>query len=283
MAETRTEQAVAAPRLGSSARLLDLAEGVYAVTIAEVGGTPGQVAGMTVPAILVSVPLLRDVGPPEIVGGSAAAGSWLGQRGGTVIVRAPPGGSSVLVTSFSASPAEVLALRIEIRPVDDERGGAVPAGAAAAPGRPVAVEIAAHIEGHGDRRFAGEGWAGERGRGLRLEGFAVRAIEELAADGLEVMGFGPGGERTLWLGGDRLCGTRGQGRPLTGFAVRLRAELRGRFTVAYEGAFFVGGIVGPCRDGEPCRSFLVDDPLEAIRVRLFERFAPEDSPPGGAG
>ena len=48
--------------------------------------------------------------------------------------------------------------------------------------------------------------------------------------------------------------TRGRGLPLTGFAVRMATHLRERFEAVYEGSFFTAGIVGPNRNGEPCRS-----------------------------
>ena len=65
----------------------------------------------------------------------------------------------------------------------------------------------------------------------------------------------------------------------TGFAVRLAAHLRDRFEAVYEGSFFSAGIVGPHRNGEPCRSASGNDPLEALNIRLIEK-APR--PPTGA-
>jgi hypothetical protein len=68
--------------------------------------------------------------------------------------------------------------------------------------------------------------------------------------------------------------------PLIGFAVRLASHLADRFEVTYQGSFFMSGISGVHRNGEPCRSTTGDDPLEAINIRLVERL-PEKTNPAG--
>ena len=142
------------------------------------------------------------------------------------------------------------------------------------PAKTIATEFLLHIERVGDCRIPAEGWVGSRGKQLRLEAFGVQPLESLAPSEIEYRGYGPNGRETEWVSDGRLCGTRGQGLPLTGFAVRLAAHQRDRFGVEYQGAFFKSGICGPVRDGAPCMSRILDDPLEAINFRLFERLDP---------
>ncbi len=133
------------------------------------------------------------------------------------------------------------------------------------------LEIALHIELVGDRRFAGQGWAGTRGQKLRVEAFALLPLDTISAADLEYKAFAPSGRETPWVSDGKLCGTRGRGVPLTGFAIRLAPHLRARFDIVYQGSFFDGGVAGPTRNGETCTSPIIDDPLEAINVRLVER------------
>ena len=60
--------------------------------------------------------------------------------------------------------------------------------------------------------------------------------------------------------------------PLVGFAVRLRG---GPETAAYDceysGYFQSGTVVGPLRNGAPCRSTVANDPLEGVQIRLAKR------------
>ena len=125
------------------------------------------------------------------------------------------------------------------------------------------------MERLGDRRFPGEGWAGNRGKKLRIEAFSIRPVDTLLARDIEFKALGPKGRQTPWVTDAKLCGTRGQGLPLTGFAIRLAPHVAERFEVVYQGSFFESGIVGPHRDGELCIPPITDDPLEAINVRLI--------------
>jgi hypothetical protein len=108
---------------------------------------------------------------------------------------------------------------------------------------------------------------------MRIEAFSLRPVERLAPADIELKAFLPNGGETPWIPGGVLCGTRGRGMPLTGFAVRVAPQQAERFEVEYQGSFFAGGISGTRRDGEPCRSDVTDDPLEAVNIRLVERGA----------
>jgi hypothetical protein len=263
-------------------RLIRVDEGLYALRIGEIGGASGSASGLTVPAAQVSVPFGEDGRGVEIVASFPRRGNWIGREGGTVILRSPAAGGQVVVTAYgTAGEDHAEGLAVDLHRLDGPDGLAgEPAGAAGprAAGltgtRDVATEILLHIERLGDRLFPGRGWVGALGRRMRIEGFSIRPIEQLAPNELEMKGFLPNGGETPWVPGGTLCGTRGRGLPLIGFALRIVPHRADRFDVVYQGSFFSGGISEQLRNGSPCRAG-ADDPLEAINVRLIER-VPED-------
>jgi Clostridial hydrophobic W len=244
-------------------------QGLYAL---EIGASPsllGQVSSLQVPAVHVSTLWNEREQTAEIIGTSGRGDSWLDQEGGTVIVKSPAGGAHVLVTTYGLPAQAVAVPDIQVRRLDRPRSND------AAPRSPepeeIRSEIALHVERLGDRRFPGEGWAGNRGKKLRIEAFSIRPVDTLLARDIEFKAFGPKGRQTPWVTDAKLCGTRGQGLPLTGFAIRLAPHVAERFEVVYQGSFFESGVVGPHRNGELCIPPITDDPLEAINVRLIRR------------
>jgi Clostridial hydrophobic W len=259
------------------ANLVALEQGLYAL---EIGTSPcvlGQVSRLQVPAVHVST--LRNEREPsaEIIGTSGRGDSWLDREGGTVIVKSPAGGSHVLVTAYGLPAQAVSVPDIQVRRLDRPRSnGAAPrspdlASYPAEEPEEIRSEIVLHVERLGDRRFPGEGWAGNRGKKLRIEAFSIRPTDTLLARDIEFKALAPKGRQTPWVTDAKLCGTRGQGLPLTGFAIRLAPHAAERFDVVYQGAFFESGIAGPHRNGELCIPPITDDPLEAINVRLIRR------------
>jgi hypothetical protein len=270
--------AAAAPR--ATARIIKLDQGLYAISIGAIADAAQALAGVTVPAIQLAAPPSDEFDPVEIVATTGDLEPWIGPEGGAAVVRAPAGGGNLLITTYGTPEQAAAPLEIVIRRLD--RPGPAEERAAAAvhelparqePAREIPTEISMHIERLGDRRFAGQGWIGNRGQKLRIEAFSIRPTEGLSPADIEYMAFGPNGRETPWVSEGKLCGTRGRGLPLTGFAVRLAPHLRDRYAVAYQGAFFSGAVVGPIESGAPCTSTVADDPLEAINVRLVERAA----------
>lgn len=265
----------------SAVRMLKLDEGLYVLRIGRIGGNPGEIAGMAVPVAQVSAPFAEDGNGVEIVASFPRRGPWLEREGGTVIIRSPLGGGYVIIAVYG-QPGEAAAMpSLDLRRLDraEEEHPAQAASASAErslSGEPkeIATEILLHIERAGDRLFPGRGWVGALGRKLRIEAFSIRPLERLAPADIEFKGFLPNGNETQWVNGGVLCGTRGRRLPLTGFAVRVAPRLADRFEVAYQGSFFMSGISGVHRNGEPCRVLTGDDPLEAMNIRLIER------PPG---
>jgi hypothetical protein len=256
------------------ARILELEHGLYALSIAKTADA-SEHSGMLLPAIHLSTAPSKHSGKAEIISASDEAACWLGCEGGTVVIKAPPGGGQVLLTTYerrgqTRKLREITLQRIDIPTMElvERRVGDTPHVAST---RDIMMEILLHIEGTGDRLLSGEGWVGARGRKLRLEAFSIRPLDTLAATDIEYTAYGPNGRETTWISGGKICGTRGLSLPLTGFAIRLRAHLHDRFGIEYHGAFFESGACGPIRDGEPCMAPIADDPLEAIHLRLFKR------------
>jgi hypothetical protein len=259
--------------IAGRARSFHLEEGLYTLIVGATDASDDD-AGLALPATCITPAPAEDGRPVTVITRDEAPG-WVGAEGGAVVVRVPPGGGKILVTAYGFSDHARLP-QIQILDVDSlgkSDGAAIPAAAPPriAAGREIASELILHIERHGDRRFPSQGWAGNPGQRLRVEGFAIRPLEIIAPGDLEYMAHGPGGRQTPWVTDAKLCGTRGRGLPLTGFAIRLAARLRDRFDVVYEGYFFDSGVIGPVRNGEPCQPAAVDDPLAAIRLRIIER------------
>jgi hypothetical protein len=260
-------------RPSATARLVSLEQGLFAVVISELAGHSGQLSGLLLPVVQVSAPPGDGNGYAEIIGASGRADMWLGPEGGTVIVKAPPGGACILLTAYGLSAQPMSVPEIEIQRLDRARMGAMTGGLANSDDAPdeIQTEVVLHIERLGDRRFPAEGWVGNRGKKLRIEAFSIRPLDGLVARDIEFKALGPNRRQTPWVTDAKLCGTRGQGLPLTGFAIRLASHVVQPFDVVYEGSFFESGVVGPCRNGELCVAPIANDPLEAISVRVLRR------------
>ena len=266
------------------AHLVALEQGLYALEVGESSCMRGLVSQLRVPVVQVSAPRDERDRTAEIIGTSGRGDTWLGQEGGTAIVKSPPGGAYVLVTAYGL-PAQVVCVpdiqvrRLDRPPSSDRppsldrptNGAALRSIDPADEPEEICSEIVLHVERLGDRRFPGEGWVGNRGKKLRIEAFSIRPVDTLLARDIEFKALGPKGRQTPWVTDAKLCGTRGQGLPLTGFAIRLAPHVAERLDVVYQGSFFESGVVGPHRNGELCIPPITDDPLEAINVRLIRR------------
>jgi hypothetical protein len=252
--------------VAATAGALHLGPGLHLLEIAELGGPIDAASDLELPAIhLAPLPSEASAGI-EIVANSEGTGAWLPAGGGTIVVQVPPEGGELLVTVYAPDAQPCPMPPIAVRRLDRDRPGGPPAATHA-----IDTEVVLHIQQLGDRRFVGQGWFGVRDQRLQIEAFSIRPLDTLSANEIEFMGYGPGRRQTPWVTDARLCGTRGRALPLTGFAIRLAPQAQERFDVAYEGAFFESGVVGPCRNGEPCLPPVADDPLAAINVRIIER------------
>jgi hypothetical protein len=136
------------------------------------------------------------------------------------------------------------------------------------------LEIAAHVRNRGDMTFTRSAWAGRIDKGLWIESFSIHPLETIAASEIEYKSLTSSGFETPWISDAKLCGTQGMGVPLIGFAVRLKPGARASsYDVEYTGAFASGALVGPLRNGVPCRSTVANDPLEGLQIRVIRRGA----------
>jgi Clostridial hydrophobic W len=273
-AEVRPAQAATSPDgISAMANLVQFNEGLYALDVGEFACPASPISDLEMPIVQVSTPPGGRDRCVEILGASGHGTAWLGQEGGTVVVRSPPGGGHLLVTTYSHPGQGVAAPTIEIRRLDRLRSNSASLRSVDLRSQPVEIqtEIVLHMERLGDRRFPGRGWVGNRGKKLRIEAFSIRPIDTLTARDIEFKALGPNQRQTPWVSDAKLCGTRGQGLPLTGFAIRLAPQAGAQFDVIYQGAFFESGIVGPNRNGEVCIPPIAEDPLEAISVRVIRR------------
>jgi Clostridial hydrophobic W len=255
-----------------SAEILILDHGLYALSLAQSGASVQ--AGLLLPAVQVAKPPSERLDGVDVIASTAGCTGWLGGAGGAVVVKAPPGGGRLVLTTYRHSGQPHDACEVMVNRIDLPASARIKRGVeevAPLPTRDIAAEILLHIEGAGDCRVPAEGWIGNRGKKLRLEAFSIRPLETLALCDVEYKAYGPHGRETPWISDGKLCGTRGRSLPLTGFAVRLAAQFGGRFGIEYQGAFFESGVCGPVRDGEPCLPQIADDPLEGVNLRLFER------------
>jgi hypothetical protein len=264
--------------LQATVKLLDLAPGLYAVTIEAAGVPEADLGGMILPATLVT-PVGTDPNRAEIFGAGTDGGSWIGPAGGTVVLRIPAGGGRSLITTYRSAQQEVVPLSIQIAALSRPTPRAEPAHRSngAPPENPVPIaeptlpaEVTFCIDNVAGQVVAGN-WAGEPGSKRFLEAFAIAPQGEIDADGIEYKGFGPGGRETPWVSAGKLCGSRGKKVALTGFAIRPAEHLRDKIDVVYEGAFATSGLSGTRRNGESCRGTRSDEPLEALSVRIVAR------------
>jgi hypothetical protein len=251
----------------------------------------------------------------EILPGPRNDGHWLFERGDTLIVRIASGPAVIIVTTLRTGPTPTISLKMtrldRVSPEDaSTRPAGLPAAAVEAPKtvaapvpvepvraagavrppplktadgrRSVDVQIDLHIENKGDVSYVNNFWAGALGERLAIEGFVISALEGLRPDQIEYAAIAEDGGETGWIGGGKLCGSRGAARPLAGFAVRLRHGETLPFTCEYRGSFSSGRLVGPVRDGAPCRSE-AGDRLEAIQLFIVPRLAGEQVAAPSAG
>jgi hypothetical protein len=287
--------------LSASVQVLPLPAGLYLFSVKSTAAAPAATRGpLTLPAMHVGLgPGVRSE-QVEFIAGPSTHGSWLFTAGDLLVTKISGAGATMVLTSIRAPGSEVLSISVERLDVRADAEGAAPASneaqpaiaksgprgsaqaasakpplMAADPKLPLAVEIGAHIRTRGDMKFSNAAWAGRVGPGLWIESFCVKPLELLGANDIEYKGLTGTGFETPWLSEGKMCGTKGMATPLVGFALRLKPGRSGAdYDCEYSGYFQSGIVVGPLRNGAPCRSSVSSDPLEGIQVRLIRRPAP---------
>jgi len=269
--------------LAGAVSVVALKQGLYAIGIER--SVEQEADDPTTPSIVVTKYPSSGGEPVSLMAALGEQDIWFDQGGGIVVVRSPRGGGSICVTVLgrAASPPghpKLTVQRLDSEPATGIVPFANPVVAALPPratepnpeqGHEIPLEIVLHIERLGDRLLRADGWVGNRGSKMRIEGFGIRPLEGLSPRDIHYKVFHSGGIETPWIGGPQLCGSRGQQMPIIGFAIRVAPHLRDRFDVEYQGAFFNSGLANPSRNSEPCRPRLAGDPLEAMFIKIIER------------
>jgi hypothetical protein len=208
---------------------------------------------------------------------------WL-PSGQAVFVSVPAEGATALLTGFRARAPEAAPIEVEVRrldrnnrgdsapPIDSERLvlGLMPQTAAGIAGI-VQPEARAVLRGAGEVRFLDAEWIGRLGRGLSIESFSLFPRAPLSAP-IEYKALTADGEETAWTASGAACAPESGTAPLIGFSLRQVPGSRAPiFDCEYSGYFQSGAISGPARNGAPCLSPTLNDPLEGMRVRMVPR------------
>ena len=288
------------PSLSASVQVLPLPPGLYLFSVKAASNSPLADSQLRVPAMHVG--LGPGVRPEQIefISGPSTYGAWLFSKEDALVAKIAGTGAKLILTSVRGPGGEILTIKIERLDtrteeddVTEERISPLSAVAAsresmeATPpatkrGAPISPPIVAHIRSRGDMNFTDTQWAGRVAPGLWVEAFAIRPLEGLASQDIEYKGLTGSGFETPWVSEAAMCGTRGLAVPLVGFAVRLKTGQANvaAFDCEYSGYFKSGSIVGPMRNGAPCRSTVANDPLEGLQIRILVRNAAPVSPVG---
>jgi hypothetical protein len=287
--------------LSASLQVLPLPPGLYLFSVTSAtSATDRATGGLRLPAMHV------DLGPGvspeqvEFVVGPGTEGAWLFARGDMLVAKVKGAGATLVLTSVRASNGDVLSIAVErlesrsqtghARSTADRPGADLPAVASGEPDArspvtplsrvasnrtddgTVPIQIKTHIRSRGDMSFTDTPWAGRVAPGLWMESFSLQPLESLNARDVEYKGLTGTGFETPWLSDDQNCGTKGMSVPLVGFAARLKQSPEtALYDCEYSGYFQSGTIVGPLRNGAPCRSTVANDPLEGIQIRFAKR------------
>lgn len=289
-AKKKSDSAAKAPADGkgainASAKVLQIGAGLYLLSVRS--GVPRAAApGLRLPALHVSTVPGTPAGRVEFVPNVSANATWLSSPGDLLVVKVHAPGAALVLSSMRAAGGSELAIKFERLDGSDRPTTAaattapLPAAERRGPADGLRVHVGAHIRGRGDMNFTDALWAGKVGKGFWLESYSITPQEEIAARDVEYKGLTASGFESPWMSDGASCGTRGMAIPLIGFAIRPKGNATNAYDVEYSGYFQSGVVVGPLRNGTPCRSTVPNDPLEGLQVKIFKRGAKAKAPAG---
>jgi hypothetical protein len=303
---SKTTEAKSTPQeeaLGASVQVLPLPAGLYLFSVTAGNAVPSKAAGqLSLPAVYVGAGPGVPSDVVEFVAGPNVHGHWLFASGDMLITKVNAPGATLVMTSVRAPGGDVLSIKVErldarthgLAATRQAVGASGPAHVAAVPvlapkevakAAPrsetdgLSLKTSTHIRARGDLAFTDAEWAGRAAPGLWIESFSLLPLEVLSAQDVEYKGLTGSGFETPWISDDKLCGTRGMGVPLVGFAIRLKSTVTATgYDCEYSGYFASGAIIGPLRNGAPCRSSVANDPLEGVQIRIRKRSAAKADP-----
>jgi GT2 family glycosyltransferase len=262
-----------------SVEAITIAKGRYVFSVRS--GAPSQIkeaGNLIVPAVHVG--LGPGISPKHVKFSPSADadGTWLFAAGSTLEVKILSAAATLVLTSVRAPGGQPLVIDADRLDAGNKTTALAraksptPPPPAAADKRPsLRAQIVAHIRYRGDMAFVDVPWAGRVGPGLWIEAFAVKPLEKITDADIEYKGLTRTGIETPWISNGAQCGTRGMSVPLIGFAARLKPSAGTGYECEYSGCFQSGAVVGPLRNGAPCRSSAPNDVLEGIQIRIVER------------
>ncbi len=271
-------------RLSAVVKVLPLPQGIFMFSVAANSAPPALGAGgLKLPSIHVALGPDVVAGQVELMAGAETHGNWLYTPGNILIAKVSAAGATLVLTSVRSHAGNPLSIKIErmdappSAAVESEQSKLIPIQDPKRDG--LRVRVNAHIRTRGDLSFVDTLWAGRVEPGLWMEAFSVLPLEQLGDDEIEYKGLTASGFETPWLSGGASCGTRGMSVPLVGFAIRPKhgSNAASNYDCEYSGLFQSGSVVGPLRNGTPCRSTQANDPLEGIMVKIVERKAMANS------
>jgi len=288
--------------LSASVQVLPLPMGLYLFSVKAAAAAAERSAGqLSLPAMHVGLGPGVPSDQVEFIAGPGSGGTWLFAYGDVLVVKVNGSGATLILTSVRSSIGEVLAIEVERLEARSQAAAQAPTESAnisaklpAAASRaadaltpaalrpksagpvddtlPLPLQIKTHIRSRGDVNFSDVPWAGRVAPGLWIESFSVQPLKHLGAQHIEYKALTGTGFETPWLSDDQICGTKGMSVPLVGFAVRLKpGSETSSYDCEYSGYYRSSVVVGPLRNGAPCRSTVANDPLEGIQIRIVKR------------
>ncbi|MGB3532750.1 MAG: hydrogenase [Microcoleaceae cyanobacterium] len=133
-------------------------------------------------------------------------------------------------------------------------GNAPIASQSSAPGvgSTIGLNVTVHLQGLGERQFSAKEYAGTRGQGRRLEGFALGLDPQVRDLGIQYMAHVAGVGDTPMVSGGQWVGETGRERKIEGFAVSLTGSQAENYDVFYNAHIQNKGDVPVCSNGEYC-------------------------------
>ncbi|MGB3401737.1 MAG: hydrogenase [Microcoleaceae cyanobacterium] len=116
----------------------------------------------------------------------------------------------------------------------------------------VGLDITVHLQGLGERQFGAKEYAGTRGQGRRLEGFAIDFDPKIPGLNIQYMAHVSGMGDTPMASTGQWVGETGKERQIEGFAVSLAGSEAKNYDVFYNAHIQNMGDVPVCSNGEYC-------------------------------
>lgn len=273
-----------AGNLLSSVQMLTLSRGLYLVSVTS--ATPhrlGEAQDLILPAIHVGAAPGSAPGSIEFIDGPTNGGQWLCESRDVIVAKVVSVQAALVFTTLRTP--SMAAIEVEVSRLDRKAvaPGAKPPAAIEPPqSNPppplktasgqsaVSVRVDMHIQIKGDVSYVNNFWSGALGERLAIEAFSITPLDGPAPADLEYSAVAENGLESGWISGGAFCGSRGVGLALTGFAMRLKPTAAASYNCEYRGSFASGKIIGPVRNGAPCRSD-PNDRLEAMQIFILPR------------